>query len=115
MFGDNHTCYLLPVGLEFIYAQSPESMKGLLIGLFYFVFGLCSGSVSFFFYRYLPTSDKLHPVLDSILWYYVMYAIVALLGFVAYGVVAALYSNRRRPASDEEESDLQVVYQTREY
>ena len=38
--------------LEFIYAQSPESMKGLLTGLFYFFGGLSSIGSSLMFYLY---------------------------------------------------------------
>lgn len=45
---------LLPLqGLEFIYAQSPESMKGLLTGLYYFIIGAFSGVGSLIFYTTL--------------------------------------------------------------
>ena len=38
--------------LEFIYAQSPESMKGLLTGLYFFVLGLTSIPSSALYYLY---------------------------------------------------------------
>ena len=43
--------------LEFIYAQSPESMKGLLTGLFYFLIGVTSIPSSALYYLY-KTSVK---------------------------------------------------------
>ena len=33
--------YIVYGGIEFISSQSPYSMKGLLIGFMYFIFGLC--------------------------------------------------------------------------
>ena len=101
------TCFpMIHTGLEFIYAQAPESMKGLLIGLLYFNFGVWTGATAFFFYHYPKGPSSAHT--DSILWYYVMYAVVACLGFVAYCVAAVLYTNRRRPAPNEEEDNLEI-------
>ena len=48
--------------LEFIYAQSPESMKGFLTGLFYFIYGLSNISSSVVFYKY-PKSLKSYMLL----------------------------------------------------
>ena len=100
-------------GLEFIYAQAPESMKGLLIGLLFFNFGVWNGATAFFFNQYPKGPSSVQT--NSILWYYIMYAIVASLGFVAYCVVAVLYVNRRRPAPNEEEDDPEIrsLYQIR--
>ena len=105
--------FLLHAGLEFIYAQAPESMKGLLIGLLYFNLGLWNGGTAYFFYQYPIGPSSIYT--DSILWYYVMYAIVAFLGFVAYCVVAVLYVNKRRPAPNEEDDKIHPLYQERRY
>ena len=49
--------------LEFIYAQSPESMKGLLTGLYYLFRGLCSipSSALFFLYKDSIRNKELSP------------------------------------------------------
>ena len=45
------------MGLEFIYAQSPESMKGLLTGLFYFAFGFFSEVAVLIFSKFPKYED----------------------------------------------------------
>ena len=47
----------LSSALEFIYAQSPESMKGLLTGLFFFLFGIISIPSSVVFYAYSGSTE----------------------------------------------------------
>lgn len=84
---------MLYVVLEFIYAQSPEQMKGLLTGLFYLIFGLFSGSATLFFLYYPANSNHLH----TFVWYFTMYSVVGCIGFLMYVIVACLYSNRDRP------------------
>ena len=79
--------------MEFIYAQSPEQMKGLLTGLFYLTFGLFSGAATLFFSHYPKTSVYG--------WYFVIYSIVGIVGFVMYVTVACLYSNRVRPEEED--------------
>lgn len=91
----------MDTGLEFIYAQAPEEMKGLLTGLFYFVFGICEAisSVSIYFF----TTDVIRTNgVNYVLWFYVTFIVVALLGLVIYGTAACLYRNRRRPSNDED-------------
>ena len=95
------------LGLEFIYAQSPESMKGLLTGLFYCVFGIFSGVAVLVFYKF-PKSTLNGT--NTILWFYVIFTVIGLLGFVAYAIVAFMYVNRVRPAgSPEEETQGRLV------
>ena len=57
-----HTVYHIPTNshtvLEFIYAQSPESMKGLLTGLYYFFLGLTSIVSSAMYYLYKDNLDQ---------------------------------------------------------
>ena len=87
------------IALEFIYAQAPEPMKGLLTGLFYFMFGVSGGISSIVFY-FVPTD---HQEVNYILWFYVFLTILAALGSLAFTIVVWLYRNRRRPAVDEED------------
>ena len=71
-------------------------------GLFYFVFGLFSGIGALVFYR-IPKEGDVRGI-DCILLYYIIFTIIAGLGFVAYSIVAFLYKNRERPFSLEEEN-----------
>jgi len=91
--------------LQFIYAQSPENMKGLLIGIFYFIFGLFSGGGALIFHWYPPNENCLEGTTNCILWYYVIIAIIGLLGFVVYLTTAFLYTYRQRPAGYQEENE----------
>ena len=90
-----HHLYLSS-GLELINAQSPESMKGLLTGIFFLVFGLCSGAAIFVSYQ--TQEAQLHCYI-----YYLMFLVVALLGLLAYCTVVLLYTNRQRPNEEHDE------------
>ena len=52
-FSISHYYFVFTSVLEFIYAQSPESMKGLLTGLYYCFFGLSSipGAAAYYLYQ----------------------------------------------------------------
>ena len=92
-------------GLEFIYAQAPEQMKGLITGLFYFMFGIFGGIGSIVFYFFPPSESHHHghKRVNYTLWFYVIFTAVAILGLLVYALVACLYRNRRRPAADEDD------------
>ena len=98
------------LALEFIYAQSPENMKGLMTGLFYLIFGVFSGLSSALFYSREQWRDGDYHHINDVLWYHVILASVALVGFVVYIISACLYSNRRRPHSGEEMEYLRQLY-----
>ena len=113
---DNQAATMPPfnTGLEFIYAQSPESMKGLLTGLFYCVFGISSGGGILVYYFFTQKHSKYENVyaaiqdvkgINFVLWYYVILAVIAVLGFVVYSIVAVLYTNRQRPPAPGLEDD----------
>ena len=102
---------IIYLGLEFIYAQSPDSMKGLLTGLFYFVFGVFAAvGITIFF--------KLN---SSVVHLFYTILSVSMVGFLLYVLGAVLYRNRERPTNDESEEDLlrrtiaANVYQARQY
>lgn len=103
-----------PIALEFIYAQSPEKMRGLLTGLFYLNMGIfmCTGSLIVFFVQHPDLGLQTIPNPSLILS--LIFAIVALLGLVFYAAAASKYKNRHRPGADEE--DLQIhTYATMYY
>jgi len=101
---------------EFIIAQSPHRTKGFLIGLRYSLFGLWS-AVAGVIFLVAPESENLCSVSsmnsignNCIFWYYVYYAIIAVIGFVLYIVVAILYRNRRRDDAINENARISSYY-----
>ena len=89
---------IISPALEFVYAQAPESMKGMLTGLLYFIFGIFSGGSTTTFYFFIKVSD-------TYMYYYFILLVFAVLGFVSYVIVACLYVNRQRPTQENEEGD----------
>lgn len=85
------------VGLEFIYAQSPEQMKGFLTGLFYLVFGIFSGAAALFFRFYPITFNHFY----NHSTYFIIYSVIGCIGLFMYIIIACLYSNRDRPEEEE--------------
>ncbi|CAI8024642.1 Protein NRT1/ PTR FAMILY 5.8 [Geodia barretti] len=77
--------------LEFIYAQSPESMKGLLTGLYYLFRGLSStvSSALFLLYKNSIKNRELSP-------FYAVFTIVQVVGLVFYVAAATFHKNRLR-------------------
>ena len=95
-----HICVC--TGLEFLYAQSPHKMRGMMIGLFFLAWGVATGTaqalIKIFSYTNKPAS-----LLTCDFWYYLSYQCLAVLGFVAYAVLLRNYKNRQR---GEQDSDL---------
>ena len=88
---------------EFISAQSPSAMKGLLVGVFFSIkafFQLISG-VALIPFSYRPIWDSQHmrehpPVTNCGFGYLSFTCVVALVGLVLFGAVARRYKNRER-------------------
>ena len=105
--------------LEFIYAQSPESMKGLLTGLFYFFLGVASIPSAALYYLYKTSLEnktllpfyialtiitvRLFVNTKHLDWFQCVCVCVQVVGTVFYMVVGALYRNRQR----DDENSLQ--------
>ena len=82
---------------EFICSQSPQSMKGLIIGAFFAISGLFKfiGVTVFLVpFRYWSILDKNFPSCGFA--YYVPNIIIAMIGFVTYTLVARGYHYRQR-------------------
>ena len=71
-------------------------MKGLLIGLFYFIFGAFN-AVGTTIFKYLE---------PKIMWFYGAVLIICVLGLLVYILVVICYRNRERPTNDESEKDI---------
>lgn len=89
------------IGFEFICAQSPYNMRGLLVGIFLSfrsLFSLTSLLLRFIFsskaIHSYPFSDKTGQT--CAFWYYLIAAGTSILGLVFYGVVACKYKRRKR-------------------
>ena len=102
-------------GLEFIYAQSPHAMKGLLIGFLFCEDGLCSAVATALFIT-TPTSKHLcfaspnNFIGNCTIWYYVFYTIVAIIGLGMYIAVATMYKNRIRDKIDNHHNLVEEYY-----
>ena len=92
-------------GLEFIYAQSPNNMKGLQTGIIYLTFGIFSavGTVLYFCYPFGSCGNA---------WFCFILVSIGSVGFVVYTIVACCYKNRQRPTTDgsEYETQCRVIY-----
>lgn len=71
-------------------------MKGLLIGLFYFIFG-SFGAIGTLLYKFS------HFLTDY--WYYFLLFFVSFVGLIWHAVTAHFYKNRERPTSDGSEDE----------
>ena len=87
---------------EFIYSQSPHSMKGLMFGTFFAirgVFHLLGALVFLFpFFRWKLSLRQSFPSCGFV--YYLVTMVVALVGMIAYIYVAKKYRNRERDEPD---------------
>ena len=68
------------------------------------MFGISGGVASVVFYLFPTESTGAVPIMENYsFWFYVTFALVAILGLLVYTLVACLYQNRRRPADDEDD------------
>ena len=98
--------------LEFVYAQSPDNMKSLLSGFYFFLFGFWNALVDvavYFFTAKVPTVDycstRILPLSTNAtctLWYYTGVTVIGGVMCILYFIVAYKYKNRTRnnPISD---------------
>jgi len=98
--------------VEFIYAQSPAYMKGLLLGCLFFIEGcaMTLGSLLFLsqlkgktvyweYYRSIPKNEDFCSVevdTGSCLSAYVIFVLITVLGILLFGISAKKYKTRVR-------------------
>ena len=101
-FSVNAVSYLLIyiASYEFVCAQSPQSMKGLLIGAFFAIKGIFQLlGVVLYLTVGIRCSLKYHfPVCGFI--YYLINVVIAMIGIIAFGFVARRYQYRERDEPD---------------
>ena len=90
--------------MKFIYAQSPHTMKGLLIGLFYCGDGVCSALAVVLLSN---ISGR-----NVVIRYSIINMTVALIGLATYTAAAMLYRKRSRDRIDDHYNFV-VEYYTR--
>ena len=100
---------LLSSFLEFICAQSPQSMKGFLIGFMWLMDVLLS-VVSYFIY-YPWNADCTRPGCGT--GYFSLVTILILVGFVFYCKVARWYRNRERDDCPNDQAIVEEVFARR--
>lgn len=88
-------------GLEFFYAQSPHTIRGLMIGLVYFSWGF-SGTMANVIIGAFSLRKASSP-LKCEFWYYFILLLIAIVSFLMYIFVARWYKNRKRPEENEDE------------
>lgn len=92
-----HTSFA-PAAFEFIIAQSPYSMRGLMIGLFYAIYGLFTGLTGILVLVVAKASGPITVKggLSCGSWFYLVTAVVGIVGIVLYIVSCAWYKKRQR-------------------
>ena len=97
--------------IEFISAQSPHSMKSLLIGVFFAIQGfskLIGYLVTFPFFTMPYWIDKSGISCGSV--YLLIISIVGLVGLISFSVVAMRYKYRKRDDENFRQRDVEEVY-----
>jgi len=90
-------------GLEFVYAQTPYSMRGTMIGMFFFMEGLFStlAVILLFIFSVEDISPQLSTSQSCAFWFYLILLGVAIVSFVFYVCVASWYKNRERGDTED--------------
>lgn len=70
-------------------------MKGLLTGLFYFIFGVFN-----------VVGNTIFKYLAEEMWFYYTILMTCFVGLVVYLLVMCCYRNRERPTNDESEKEI---------
>ena len=104
--------------LEFISAQSPHTMKGLLLGVFYAFRGLfiTLGCVATFPFAQEELWEDQRGLLDCGFYYYLSNSVLGVIGLVVFLSVARRYRNRKRddpPYSHQYAEDYYSRYASR--
>ena len=93
---------IITAGLEFIYAQSPNSMKGLLTGLFYLWYGIFNAAGIIFYGNSVANQE--HKTRSGII-HSAITTCIGVASVLLYMVMACLYKNRVRPTDRDDIED----------
>jgi ABC-type amino acid transport system permease subunit len=88
-----------------MYAQSPHSMRGMMIGLFFWVDGIFSTLSAIVLFGF-SINDQNYSASGTHLscgfWYYLVFVVVGIATFIPYVVFSRKYQNRTRGDVDSE-------------
>ena len=93
---------LLLAGMEFICAQAPFNMKGLIFGISYALFGFGTLIQTLLLYPFIYIKEEVwkNAPLTCGIWYFLIQAFIVLVGFVGMITVIKRYKNRTRIDSE---------------
>jgi len=99
-------------GLEFVYAQTPYSMRGTMIGMFFFMVGLFStlAAILLFIFSVEDVPAMLLHSQSCAFWFYLILLGVAIVSFVFYVGVAIWYKNRERGDTEDSRPFYRQLY-----
>ena len=96
-------------GIEFICAQAPFNMKGLMLGIACALFGL-GALIDVLMSEAFTKKDSLWkntPLTNGILWYLIMEGVIVLIGFIMLVVIVKMYKRRTRISMSYEQTNWQ--------
>ena len=103
--------------LEFVSAQSPQSMKGLLIGVFFAINGMYQliGTIVLFLFSVntIWVSKHVKAVTNCSFGYLLFTCVVALVGLILFSVVAKKYKYRERDDRPYDWSAIEEIFYRR--
>ena len=108
-------CLVLATSFEFISAQTPQSMKGVLFGVFFAVKGLFTflGAVLLVPFA-LPFWNDVHsPVVNCGFGYFMLTSVIAVVGFVSFVCVVRRYRYRERDEEPYCQADIEEIFSRR--
>ena len=82
--------------LEFICAQSPYSMRGLMIGIFFFVYGLFVGFLGIVLFAFAEGFKNYSGKPSCGSWYLMAVIVIGAIGTLLYVIAAKWYRKRQR-------------------
>jgi MFS family permease len=92
LIGIAETSVYIPI-LVFIYAQSPDNMKGLLIGCHYLIIGIWSAIAAVVDYFLKQNTSHQN---DVIVGYYAVLTAISFINLVIFSFISYFYRNRKR-------------------
>ena len=102
-------------GFEFICAQSPYNMRGLLIGIFFSIQGLFSLfslllQYTFSWHRVYDYPFQERTGLPCEFWCYLIFVLVSFIGLLVYFVISCKYKRRKREDFFDEVTMIEEYY-----
>ena len=88
------------IALEFVYAQSPHSMRAMMVGLFYLVDGISSTLAALVVFGFITAENSNQYTRDTKMscgfWYYSVFLVLGIVTLALYLLMATRYRNRTR-------------------